>query len=116
MLGLGVHICTLLVNLRTQGAQTVLLTQMGLCETDVLSVYDNNDSVSESAPSPSPRSSLKYVHRCIGYGNPTRHNIMSTSVRLMCLSVYDSRDIRILPVPPLLVHTCTQEHRLSQHN
>ena len=26
----GTHICTLWVNLRTQGAQTVLLTQMGL--------------------------------------------------------------------------------------
>jgi hypothetical protein len=52
-----------------------------------LSVYKSRDIASESAPSPSPRSSLTYVHRCIGYRNPTNRHFMTTSVRLMYLSV-----------------------------
>ncbi len=50
---------------------------------------DSRDSASEPAPSPFPPSSLTHVHRCIGYRNPTCHS-MSTSARLMYLSMYDS--------------------------
>ena len=75
-----------------------------------LSMYDNRDnrsesapspshSVSESGPSPSPYSSFTYIHRCIGYHNPTNRHFMSTSMRPMYLSMYDNRDITSESVP-----------------
>ena len=54
-----------------------------------LSVYDSRDGASETTLSPSPISSLTHVHRCIGCHNPNWHSL-TKSVRLMCLSVYDS--------------------------
>ncbi len=56
-----------------------------------LSVYDIRDCVSEDTSSPSPPSSITYVHRCIGSHNGTRQTL-STSAKLKYLSVYDSRD------------------------
>ncbi len=55
-------------------------------------MYDSRDRVSETAHSPSPLSSLTYVHRFIGYRNPTNKHFMTTSARLMYLSMYEKRD------------------------
>ena len=54
-----------------------------------LSVYDSRDGSFDPTPSPSPPSSLMFVHRsCIGYHKPNWHSL-SKSVRLTNLSVYD---------------------------
>ena len=53
--------------------------------------YDSTDGVSGHGASPSPPSSLTYVHRCIGSRNATRQTL-SDSAKLTYLSVYDSRD------------------------
>jgi hypothetical protein len=65
------------------------------------SVYDSRDSASRLTPTPSPfpRSSVTYVHRCIGYRNPTNRHFIPTSVRMMYLCVYDSRDRSSESVP-----------------
>ena len=62
----------------------------GAFATSGLLVYDSRDTTSESAPSPSPPSSLMLVHRrCIGYCNPKCLSL-SKSVRLTNLSEYDN--------------------------
>jgi hypothetical protein len=96
-------------------------------ETDVSSVYDNRDGVSEPTPFPSLPSSFTHVHRCIGYRNPHWQSL-SKSARLTYPSVYDSRDRNSEPslfspppsslthvhnihtptLPTLLTFTCTQ--------
>ncbi len=65
----------------------------------------------ESTSSPSTPSSLTDVHRCIGYHNPN-YQSLPKSVRLMHLSVYDSRETLLRPhssqPPPPRSHMYTR--------
>jgi hypothetical protein len=64
----------------------------------VFSIHNKQLIVSDHAAPPSPSSSLRDVHRCIGSRYPTRQTLSTsrqtrtTSVKLTYLSVYDSRD------------------------
>ncbi len=78
-----------------------------------LSVYDSRDSVSESTLSPSPLSSLTYVHRCIGYRNPNWHSLPNP-VRLTNLSVYDKRDVSSVSQPQLTESDQVRETDVSK--
>ncbi len=57
-----------------------------------LTYLQSRDGASESAPSPSPPSSLTHAHRCVGSRNPNWHT-WPNSGRLTYLSVYDRRDV-----------------------
>ena len=78
-----------------------------------LSVYDSRDSASESTLSPSPLSSLTYVHRCIGYRNPNWHSLPNP-VRLTNLSVYDRRDVSSVSQPQLTESDQVRETDVSK--
>jgi hypothetical protein len=80
-----------------------------------ISVYDRRDGASESAPSPSPPSSLTHVHRCIGSHNPTWKTLTNSS-RLTYLSVYDIRDAASEPTPsPSPPSSLTHVHNTAWH-
>jgi hypothetical protein len=60
----------------------------------------------------SPRSSLTLAHWSIGYRNRNPQPLAESSVRLMYLRVYDSRDGSRQPAPcPSLCHSLTHAHR-----
>jgi hypothetical protein len=72
--------------------------------------------------SPSPPSSLTYVHRSIGYHNPTCHSL-SKSARLTYLCVYDIRDtassaaLSLSPPSSLTyLHRCIGYHNPTWHS
>jgi len=71
-------------------------------------VYESPPS---PAPSPSSPSSLTHVHRCIGYHNHNPQPLAESSVRLMYLRVYDSRDTSRQSAPsPSLCYSLTHVH------
>jgi hypothetical protein len=74
--------------------------------------YRKSDSRLPRAPALSPCYSLTHVHRSIGYRNRNPQSLTDSSVRLMYLRVYDSRDSSRQPAPsPSLCSSLTHTHR-----
>ena len=71
-----------------------------------LRVYDIRDTSHLTVPSPFLYYSLTHTHRFIGYRNRNPQSLTESSVRLMYVRVYDSRD-RSSPSP---YHSLTHTH------
>jgi hypothetical protein len=86
-----------------------------------LRVYDSRDTSRHPAPSPSLCYSLTHAHRSsrsIGYRNRNPQLLSESTVRLMYLRVYGSRDSSRQPAPsPSLWSSLTYAHRsIGYHN